>query len=82
MQVLSYIGIKTENLLLWLSGLYTNFWNFLLMSFYFIITKDHFKQKWLLWPQVPFNEILELPIYNLIAMPMYNVIECNDNMRD
>ena len=31
--------------------LYVNFWNFLLKPFYFMMKKDHFKQKLLLWPQ-------------------------------
>ena len=37
------------------SGLDVNFWNFLLMPFYFMIKKDSFKQKLLLWAQVPFK---------------------------
>ena len=32
-----------------------NFWNFLQMPFCFMTKKDHFKQKFLLWPQVPLN---------------------------
>ena len=36
-------------------GLHGNFWSFLLMSFCFMMKKDHFKQKLLLWPQVPFK---------------------------
>ena len=36
-------------------GLRVNFWNFLLMYFCFMMEKDHFKQKLLLWPQVFFN---------------------------
>ena len=36
-------------------GLHVNFWNFLLMPFCFMMKKDHFKQRLLLWPQVLFN---------------------------
>ena len=35
--------------------LHVNCWNFLLMSFCFMMKKDHFKQKLLLWPQVYFK---------------------------
>ena len=37
-------------------GLHANFGNFLLMQFCFMRKKDHFKQKLLLWSQVPFKE--------------------------
>ena len=37
-------------------GLHVNFWNFLLMSFCSVMKKDHFKQKLLRWPQVPFSK--------------------------
>ena len=43
-------------------GLYVNFSNFLLMSFCFMMKKEHLTQKLLLWPRVPFKEILELTI--------------------
>ena len=35
--------------------LHVNFWNFLLMSFCFMMKKDRFKEKLLLWSQVPFK---------------------------
>ena len=34
------------------------FWNFLQISLCFVMTKDHFKQKLLLWPHVPFKNFL------------------------
>ena len=34
-------------------GLHVNFWNYLLMPFYFMIKKDNVKL--LLWPQIPFK---------------------------
>ena len=36
-------------------GLHVNFLNVLLISFCFMMKKDHFKQKLLLFPQVPFK---------------------------
>ena len=36
-------------------GLHGNFWSFLLISFCFMMKKDHFKQKLLLWSQVSFR---------------------------
>ena len=36
-------------------GLHVNFWVFLLMSSSFTMKKDYFKQKLLLWSQVPFK---------------------------
>ena len=36
-------------------GLHVNFWSFLIISFCFLMKKDHFKEKLLLWPQVPFK---------------------------
>ena len=38
-------------------GLDVNFRNFLLMPFCFMIKKDHFQQRLLLWHQVPFKKI-------------------------
>ena len=38
-------------------GLHVNFWVFLLMSSSFMMKKDYFKQKLLLWSQVPFKII-------------------------
>ena len=37
-------------------GLYVNFQNFGLTPFYFVKTKDYFKQKLLLWPQFSFKD--------------------------
>ena len=37
-------------------GLHLNCWIFLFMAFCFIMKKDHFKQKLLIWPQVPFMD--------------------------
>ena len=37
-------------------GLYVNLWN-LFVSICFTMKKNHFKQKFLLWPQVPFKKI-------------------------
>ena len=34
------------------------FWNFLLMQFSFMMKKDNFKQKLLLYPQVPYKRLL------------------------
>ena len=36
-------------------GLHVNLWKFWLIPFCFVMRKDHFKQKSLLWPQVPFK---------------------------
>ena len=45
-------GINKQNVN---CGLHVNFWNFFKMSFCFMMKKDHFKPKMLLWPQVPFK---------------------------
>ena len=37
-------------------GLPVNFWIFLLKSFCFMMKKDHFKEKLLLWPEVPLKK--------------------------
>ena len=45
-------------------SLHVNFWNFLLIPFFFMINKDHVKQRLLLWPHVPFKSIFW---YNSLA---------------
>ena len=45
-------------------GLHVNFWSFLYMSFCFMMKKDHFKQKLLLWPQVPFKKSFPMMCYH------------------
>ena len=40
-------------------SLYVNLWNFWLMPSCFMMKKDHFKQKLLLWPQVPFKDKID-----------------------
>ena len=39
-------------------GLHIHFWNFWQMLFCFMMKKDHFKQKLLLWTQFPFKQNL------------------------
>ena len=56
--------INKQNMQLWLT---CKFLDFLLMSFCFIMKKDNFKQKLLLWPQVPFKDnryFFEFIFYN------------------
>ena len=44
-------------------GLHVNLWDFLLVPFCFKMKKDHFKQKFLLWPQVLFKYFKEIKFY-------------------
>ena len=39
-------------------SLYMNFYDFWFMPFCFMMKKNHFKQKLLLWPQFPFKNLL------------------------
>ena len=40
-------------------GFHINFWNFLLISFCFVMKKDSFKQKLLLWPEFSIKKMSE-----------------------
>ena len=49
-------------------SLHKNFWNFLLMSFCFMIKRNYFKQKLLLWHLVPFKFLEKLIEAKLLKM--------------
>ena len=54
-------------------GLPVKSWNFLLMSFCFMMKKDHFEQKMFLWPPVPLNKML-VWFYSLWIVNYYSII--------
>ena len=45
------------------SGLHVNLWDFFLVPFCFKMKKDHFKKRFLLWPQVLFKYFKEIKFY-------------------
>ena len=57
-------------------GLHINFWNFWLMPFCFMIQKDYFKPKLLLWPQSSFKKLVIIIMFmeiNLLRI-IFNMI--------
>ena len=55
-------------------GLRVNFWNFLFMPFCFMMKKDHFKRKLLLWPQV----LLECKDFTTFSWVYPGIQSCPD----